>query len=230
MKKILTLLAILIFSHSILFAQIDSTKALKHPTFYEDKTVNNEIGFDMYYFLSIFKAYFAPEPSNIFSISYNRDLTEKISLRTTVGLGYQNVLNKQDTLPSLTTINRSVNLKVGIAWNQKLFGRWQAYYGCDVEYQYWYDVEQQLTKYPNNINNYINNGYMIGAGPFMGLTLFINPRVSLSIEANIHFFYNLSIEKNIDNEHPDLNSHITDNKGFTTVFAVPQNIFLNIKF
>ena len=38
-----------------------------------------------------------------------------------------------------------------------------------------------------------------------------------------------NIEKNIDNDHPDLNSHIS-NKGLTTVFAVPQNIFLNIKF
>jgi hypothetical protein len=232
MKKILCFLFIIFLSvYSCLYAQTDSLKINKKaaPSFVDDKDAKNEMGFDMSYFLSLFKSLQTAEPSNIFSVQYNRDLSEKITLRTTLGLGYQNLNNKQDTLPSLNSKDFQCFIRVGLAWEKKIYGRWQIYYGADIEYQLGNSSEQQLTQYANDINIYTDKYYEIGAGPFLGLTLFLNSKVSLNIETNLHFFYSDSREDNVNLERPALTNH-TDIKGMTTSFYVPQDIFLNMKF
>jgi len=200
-----------------------------HPSFVDDKDSKNEMGFDLYYFITLFKTQLTSEPSNIFSVQYNRDLSEKITLRTTLGLGYQNTNNKQDTLPSLNDKEFECEIRAGLAWEKKIYGRWQIYYGVDIEYQNGTSRTQQLTQYPNDINIYTNKYNEIGAGPFLGLTLFLNSRVSFNIETNLHFFYSDSRQDNVNLERPSLSNH-TYTKGVTTFFYVPQDLFLNMKF
>jgi len=231
MKNLFYSLLIVLIVQSCVFAQkVDTSKIKKAPEIsFEDKTVKNEIGFDMFYFLNLFRNNFESPASSIFAVSYNRELSDKISLHTTLGSGYSNNVSIADSTPSLRVINVLENLKAGVAWEKELFKRCQFYYGADLEFQYGHGKEQQLTPFKNNTKDYISNIFMIGPGPFLGFVFYFNPRVSVNIESNLNFIYSINTTKTVDVDHPELNSKYTI-KGITTTFMTPQNVFLNIRF
>ena len=231
MKNLFYTFLIILSFHSCVFAQkADTSKGNKTAAvMYEDKTVKNEIGFDMFVFLSILKIYYMGEPSTIFSIGYNRELHDNIILRTTIGSGYLNNVVKSDSVPSLRTLNVLENLDIGIAWEKEAFHRCQFYFGADLEFQYGHNRQQQLTSFKNNVQVYTNNIFMTKPGPFLGLVFYINPRLSVNIESNLNFVYNLNTSKTVDAEHPELNSNQSI-KGFNTTYTIPHTIFLNMKF
>jgi hypothetical protein len=213
------------------FAQSEGVKknAKDSIAFIEDKTAKNEIGFDMFYFLNIFRQNFEGEQSSVFTFTYNRELTEKTVLRTTIGAGYTNYVTTANGIPPLKTSIVETIFREGIAWEKKSFRRWKLYYGADLEFQYGCNNFQQFTSANNSISENLSTTFMIGPGPFLGLILYINPRISFSIEGNMNFVYSNNTSKVNNPAHPELNSFNTT-KGFTTTFITPQNIFLSVKF
>jgi len=165
----------------------------------------------------------------MFSIGYNRDLSDKIVLRTTLGSGYSNNIVRSDSIHSLRTLDVLENLYLGVAWEKEVFKRCQFYYGVDLECQYGHSKEQELTAFKNNVQEFTNNVFLLGPGPFLGIVFYINQRLSVNIESNLNFVYNSNTTKIVDVDHPELNSNQTI-KGFSTTFTIPHTIFLNIRF
>ncbi len=198
---------------------------------FEDRGVKSEMGFDMYYFLNIFRQHYEGMAATVFTVEYNRDLNDKITLRTSVGAGFNSNQIKEDTLTPLNSKTIEGILRGGIAWEKDSYKRWQYYYGVDFSFQYGYNSNEQSTTVKNTtyISNNIQNSYRFGPGPFLGLVFFLNPRVSLSLESYMNFMYNYDQTKIVDESGENKTSVIT-NKGFVTSFTTPQNIFLNIKF
>ncbi|HET6993139.1 MAG TPA: hypothetical protein VFJ43_17525 [Bacteroidia bacterium] len=229
MKNIFLLIIFLFFNRAM-FAQSmvrQSTKDSLH--FIEDKTVKNEFGFDMFYFLNIFRQNFEGQPSSVFSISFNRELSDKIALRTTLGAGYTNYKSNTNAIPTLKTKVVETIFRTGIAWEKPGFRRWKLYYGADLEFQYGFNNYQQYAATVNSVEDNITENFILGPGPFAGLIFYINPRISLSIESTINFVYSNSSSRVVDSAHPEMNTN-TNTKGFTTTYITPQNMFLNIKF
>jgi len=222
------LISVLFFSQPLLAQGNEDDTDKTGIKIYEDKTVKNEIGFDMFFFLNLFRQQYEGQPSTVFKLVYNRELNDKISLRTELGSGYTNNNYKKDTLPTLHSLIVEENLKLGIAWKKQVYRGFQFYYGLDIEFQYGYSKEQQ-NQSGNDVLDNINTVYLIGPGPFVGLIVYLNPRVSLSIESNLNFVYSNDKAVTRDGVHPELNS-TTTTKGFTTTYITPQNIFLSIKF
>jgi hypothetical protein len=226
-----TLLTAFLFFNLVLSAQ-SATKqnnAKDSLHFIEDKTVKNEIGFDMFYFLNIFRQNFEGQPSSVFSLSYNRELSDKIALRSTLGFGYTDYKSKTNTTPFVKTKVIETIFRTGIAWEKPGFRRWKLYYGVDLEFQYGFNNYQQFVPAVNSVEDNITENFMIGPGPFAGVVFYINPRIALSIESNMNFVYSNDSSRIIDSAHPEMNSS-TGTKGFTTTYITPQNIFLSVKF
>lgn len=193
---------------------------------YDDQSVKNEIGFDMFYFVNLFRNY-EGQGASLFTIAYNRELSERISLRSTIGLGYTNTKYiYQDTIAPLKTIVKAIDIKSGISWSVPTYRRWQFYYGADIEFQYGYTKQEM---YSQGINENVDKVFSLGPGPFLGLLLYLNPRVSLSIESNMNFLYSKNTSAINYSNSPDKNT-TSVTKGFTTVFTKPQNVYLSIKF
>jgi hypothetical protein len=236
MSRFSELFLILFLSTAIcsapLHAQSKDTSGIKkdNAAFLEDKSVKNEIGFDMIFFLNLFRQNYEPVPATLFSFNYNRELTDNYSFRSTIGLGYTNYSIKTDTMPSLKNLIVQEDLKFGLAM-KKGYKRWTLYFGADWEFQHGYTKEQSSGPVTNvvSITENTTKVFMTGPGPFCGLIFFINPRVSLNIEANANFLYSHSTDQTTNALHDELNSK-REIKGFTTVYNIPQTLFLNFKF
>jgi len=195
----------------------------------EDDSVKNETGFDLFYFINLFRSQFEVGNANIFTVNEERDLSRNRSLRIVLSGGYTNTRVKQDTLPDLQTVYVGGDLKVGYAWKTKFFHRWQLYGGVDWDFQYGYNKLQQLVELNDGVTDDITRNWQSGPGPFAGLKFLINPRISLSTESDLNMVYLYTNTRTIHALHPELNTNYLY-RGVTTVFTVPHNIYLNIKF
>ncbi|HTL80607.1 MAG TPA: hypothetical protein VL651_02820 [Bacteroidia bacterium] len=227
----LALALLLLFSFRMKAEIRDTLKGVDQNNSIEDNSVSNEVGFDMAFFLNIFRSQYEPTVSTLFSLSYNRELSEKYELRSTFGMGYADFTTQSLNQPSLLTKNNQEDFKIGLARKTPCYKRWVFYYGVDWEFQNGFASEQSLTIVGADQCIMTNTTRLLltGPGPFSGLIFFINPRISLNIESNLNFVYTKNADQSDYTVHPEMNTSLTS-KGFTSEFTIPQSLFLNIKF
>lgn len=225
---VLPLLGILMLAATTARAQDTPVKSGNNG-FTEDKSVHNEIGFDMLYFVNIFHDYYESSSSTIFTLAYNRDLAENLTLRLTLGSGFTNLNFKQDTLPGERNKIIEELLFAGLEWDSPVYHRWQLYYGADMQFQYGYTLTENVDPQTHTIQDVTDIDWQTGPGPFFGLIFYINPRVSISTETYLNFIY-LSEKNTITGSTDPADDSSFRRYGWNTVFTIPNNLFLNIKF
>jgi|ERR1035437_1456256 hypothetical protein len=220
MKKILCI--IFISASTISFAQ--KKDSLESKTSY----LKNEVGFDMVFFLNLFRNQWEPSNTTELILNYERWISPENALRLTWGAGYYNNRVKQDTLPMLSSKNSNNIIAIGFKHEQRLSKKWLFFYGSDLAFEYDFTQSQQGTNSAGVVTTTDKNIYY-GPAPFMGITFEVNSRVSFSTETNVNLFFS-SKETKEENDKFPLQNISSTTSGFGLAYLLPQNIFMKIKF
>lgn len=220
MKKILCI--IFISSSLISFAQ--KKDSLENKTNY----LKNEVGFDMIFFLNLFRNQWEPSNTTELIVNYQRWISPENALRITWGIGYYNNRVKQDTLPLLSSKNSNNIIAIGFKHEQRMSKHWLFFYGSDLAFEYDFTQSQQGTNLTGVATTTDKNIYY-GPAPFMGIIFEVNSRVSFSTETNANFFFSNKESKTENDKSPAQNTSLTTT-GFNLSYILPQNIFMKIKF
>jgi hypothetical protein len=102
-----------------------------------------------------------------------------------------------------TSINKSVNLRVGYELRRYLSKNWRCYYGLDAVYNYnlsRFSSQTPPSGFPPTSKDISNNSenFSAGGGGVLGFEFFISSRVSFNVETQAYFLYgeDRSQEKN----------------------------------
>ena len=217
-KKTILLFCIVGFFHSTVLAN----------TFHSDSTETSllkfEAGFDMFFFLNVFRRTYSPEiETPIFSFTIIHHLEPEIEMRVIAGMGKLDYTIQNNSLPSNSSNTTSYRFRFGLEKEVFCNNRWMFFYGADMFFNK--DLIQTIQPSGSEIITDNQNNTSYGIVPLAGVKYFITPRIILSTEMDFYISYFYNSDNSSYKINPKENSSLLSH-GFNTSFFPPNDINL----
>ena len=166
--------------------------------------------------------------ANPYLITYNWDMGT-INLRAGLGPEFRTAEVVHDGFSDRQTHTLArVDGRIGVGFDIVEQGRWKVMSGADLVGGYAIDKHIDDTGFDKITNQ--TEDWNVGVGPFIQITFFITPRISLATEAAGYFRRFESSTTELFENFPDFNDEISSTAGTELDLILPTSLFIQFHF